>query len=292
MRSFIRRTFGLLLTAAVTVTLAGVPNRGVAQHFDVFVTSQAGELIIGGYDDGTGTAYVPVDQMRVFEGEVIGNNPLAPYESESPGEPGFRASSQVALNNPLLTTPSGTYTALTALTPMTFSFLPFTIGANSRNLFFWDGVGAVDFAPISANYGLDLMKAGGGGWTVGIDGSTNIVVAGNTIQTTSALGAVHTHLFASIDNLGAAPDQGFYLYSLQLEMTGFTTSDSLYYVYGALDPASLTPLELAAFETAHGEAATWVQDNLVAPVPEPSTYALMGLAAIAFPLVRRFRRRR
>ncbi len=46
-------------------------------------------------------------------------------------------------------------------------------------------------------------------------------------------------------------------------------------------------------ECVHEASATWVQDDLVAPVPEPSTYALMGgLAAIAFPVVRRFRRRR
>lgn len=291
MRSFRRRSASMVLTAAVTMMLASGANLGFAQHFDVFVTSNGPgtQLVIGGYDDGLGTAIVPVDQMRVFEGEVVGTG-AAPYESGAPGEPGFRAGNQTFLNSGSMT-PANVYTALAASTNLTFNFQPITIGVDSRNLFFWDGVGAVDFAPIASSYGLDLTRPGGGGWTVGIDGSTNSVVAGNTIQTTSSVGVVHNHLYTSIDNLGGAPDQGFYLYSLQFEMAGYSASDSIYFVYGALDPSLLTPAQLADFEIAHAGAATWVQDNLV-PVPEPSTYALLALGAAAIPLVRLRRRMR
>ncbi len=287
MRSFIRRRSGVLLAAAVAMLVGGSANRGVAQHFDVFVTSQDGNLIVGGYDDDLSTATIPADQMRVFEGEVVGTGAV-PYESEAPGEPGFRASSQATLDNASLTDPAGVYTALTASTPLAFSFMPMTIGTDTRNLFFWDGVGGVSFAPVGSNVALDLTLPGGSGWTESIDGEDASIIAGNTIQTTTTAGAVHTHLFTTIAESSGAPDQGFYLYSLQLEMTGFTSSDPLYFVYGALDPDNMQYGQtLEDFEESHELAATWVQDNLVAPVPEPSTYALLVLGAAAIPLVRR-----
>jgi len=270
-----------------------VSSIGLAQdpHYDVFVTGSAGNLVIGGYDDAATTAEVPADQMRVFGGEVVptGTTP-APYESASPGEPGFRAATQSFLNNSSLTTPSGVFTALPGGTALTFSFLPISIGASSQNLFFWNGTGAVAFAPAAADVGLDLTKQGGGGWTAGITGASAGTVAGNTIQTTltgASAGSVHTHLFTSISKAGSTPEQGFYLYSLGLQMAGLTDSVPLYFVYGALDPDALTPQQLTDFETAHGDAEAWVEANVV---PEPASLA--GLAvAIGLPLVRFLRRR-
>lgn len=271
------------LLAAVFASVAGTALV-VAEdpHYDVFVTGSAGRLVIGGYDDAATTAIVPADQLRVFGGEVVPSGTSGPYESASPGEPGFRAATQAFLDNPALTTPAGVYSALPAATPLTFSFLPISIGADTRNLFYWSGTGAVAFAPAPAGVSLDLTKQGGGGWTAGITGTSAGVVAGNTIQITSSgasAGTVHTHLFASISTAGAAPDQGFYLYSLGLQMTGLTDSEPLYFVYGALDPAALTPQELTDFETAHGAAEGWVETNLAA-VPEPAALPLAaGLAA-------------
>ncbi|MFM7243523.1 MAG: hypothetical protein ACKO40_05010 [Planctomycetaceae bacterium] len=270
----------LACLACTTIALAD------EAHYDVFVTGSAGRLVIGGYDDAATTAVVPADQLRVFGGEVVPSGTSGPYESASPGEPGFRAATQSFLNNPALTTPAGVFSALPAATPLTFSFLPISIGTDTRNLFFWSGEGAVAFAPADTNVALDLTKQGGGGWTAGITGASAGVIPGNTIQTTSSgasAGAVHTHLFASIGKAGSAPDQGFYLYSLGLQMTGLTNSEPLYFVYGAVDPAALTPQELTDFETAHGAAEVWVENNLAA-VPEPSALPLaacLGAAAAA-----------
>ena len=278
-----------LVTAPVVVAVLLVAmllvgdSRAADVHYDVFVTSSGTSLVIGGYDDAATTATIPADQMQVFGGEVVpATGTAAPYESASPGEPGFRAATQSFLNNPSLTTPAGVYTALPGSTPLTFAFLPITVGSDSRNLFYWDGSGAVAFAPAANDVALDLSKQGGGGWTSGITGASAGVIAGNTIQTTSgggSPGTVHTHLFTSIGKAGGAPHQGFYLSSLQLGMTGFAPSKPLYFVYGALDPAALSPEQLTAFETAHGLAEAWVQDNLVA-VPEPATLALAGLTMV------------
>ena len=261
-------------------------------HYDVFVTSSGTSLVIGGYDDAATTATIPTGQLRVFGGEVVpATGTAAPYESASPGEPGFRAATQSFLNNPSLTTPAGVYTALPAATPLTFSFLPITIGSDSRNLFYWDGTGAVAFAPAADSVSLDLTKQGGGGWTAGITGTSAGMIPGNTIQSTSSggsAGTVHTHLFTSIAKAGSGPDQGFYLYSLELGMTGLQSSEPLYFVFGALDPDALTPTQLADFETAHGLAEAWVENNLAA-VPEPAT---LGLVCIGFAGLTGMHRRR
>jgi len=277
-----------LLAVVAWTTIAAAQD----PHYDVFVTSSGSSLVIGGYDDAATTATVPADQMRVFGGEVVPSGTSGPYESASPGEPGFRAATQSFLDNAALTTPAGVYAALPAATPLAFSFLPISIGGTSRNLFFWSGTGAVAFAPAAADVAVDLTKQGGGGWTTGITGASAGVVAGNTIQVTSSgatAGAVHTHLFTSIAKAGSTPDQGFYLYSLGLQMTGLSDSVPLYFVYGAVDPDALTPQELTDFETAHGAAEVWVENNLAA-VPEPATLPLAAGLAAAVALGGRCRR--
>lgn len=277
----------LALTLAAATTAHAAPV-----HYDTFVTSTGtgSKLLIGGYDDDALTATVPAEQMLVFGGEVVGSGTTLPFESEAPGEPGFRAGDQAFLNGSAMT-PSGVYTALANGRPLTFTFQPITIGATTRNLFFWNGSGSVSFGPVGGDVVLGLTKPGGTGWTVSISGTASGVQSGNTIQNTGTGGAVHTHLFASIAKDGAAPDQGFYLYALQLGMTGYTSSDPVYYVVGALDPLALAPqfADLEAFETAHGLAESWVDSN-IAYVPEPATWlaaAVFAAAGVATRLRRR-----
>jgi len=283
-----------LRSVLVSCLLVSVLRSGMAEevHYDVFVTSSGTSLVIGGYDDVNTVAVIPEGQVRVFGGHVVGSGTTGPYESEAPGEPGFRASTQATLNNPALTTPANTYTALSGSTALTFTFEPMSIDSQARNLFFWDGAGAVAFAPVASSVSLGLQKQGGGGWLASINGGSAGVISGNTIQATGPTGSVHTHLFTLIDDAGAAPGQGFYLYSLRMHMNGYESSDPLYFVFGALDPLNLAPqfADLAAFEAAHGLAEGWVESNLVA-VPEPSTVVLAALGFAAAVGARSCRRR-
>ncbi len=284
-------------TVAIAAVIAcGAVSTASAQHFDVLTTSLSGKLINGGYDDGNNLSIAP---LRIFEGEVIsdgvpGVSPStgAPYLAEAPGDPGFRAISQADLNDPTKMTPSAVYTALPASTGFFFDFLPITIGADTRNLFYWDGTGPVDFAPVASSYELTLNKFGGGGFAVTTDGDDAALVMGNNIQTTTALGQIHAHLFAELDvDSGGAldPASGFYLFSLQFRMTGLTTSDPAYFVYGAVDPGSFLTGEALdefledEFEPAHELAVEWVNENLVA-IPEPSSAVLVtgGVAVLGF----------
>ena len=276
--------------AAFAILALATASPAEETHYDVLVTSSGTTLVIGGYDDAATTGTVPADQMRVFGGEVVPTGTTsAPYESASPGEPGFRAATQSFLDNPSLMTPSSVYTALPGGTPLTFSFLPMSINAATRNLYYWSGTGSVAFTPAAADVSLDLTQQGGGGWTAGITGTSAGVIPGNTIQVTStgvSAGTVHTHLFTSIGQAGGTPDQGFYLYSLQLGMTGLQSSEPLYFVYGALDPDALSPTELTDFDVAHGLAEVWVENNLAA-VPEPAGCALLGLGLAAVAVISR-----
>jgi hypothetical protein len=179
------RTFSFAALALFLAAFAPTTNADEV-HYDVFVTSTGTgtKLVIGGFNDDSLTALVPAEQMLVFGGEVVGVGAADPYESEDPGEPGFRAAAQTDLDNPSRTTPAGVYTALPANTNLTFSFQPITIGATTRNLFFWNGEGSVAFSPAAADVVLGLTKTED--WTASIDGSSSGVIAGNTIQQTSA----------------------------------------------------------------------------------------------------------
>jgi hypothetical protein len=292
------RFFAQSLPVAVAMALASVTSvvvRAEQVFFDVLVTSTGtgSQLVFGGFDDdGTATGLVPEGQMRVFQAEVSGAfSGTAAYVTGEPGYPGFQALAQTLLDNPgVMTTPG--YIALAAARPLTFSFLPITIGTVSQNLFFWDGIGAVNFSPVGANVVLSLIKGGTSSWTQSINGGQNGVIPGNTIDTTKNSGNIHEHLNAAIAKDGGVPDQGFYLFSLELQMTGYDPSESLYFVYGALDYDNIQyGQNLAAFDAAHALASDWVENNLVV-VPEPSTAALMALATVVLPLLCRVRSRR
>lgn len=270
------RSLAIALLAAGFAAVAAAE----AVHYDVFVTSTGSgpgaALVVGGASEDDGTAFVPAGQLRVFGGEVVGTG-ATPYETEGDGEPGFRAYSQTFLNGANMD-PPGVYTALAPGTPLTFDFQSITIGA-TRNLFFWNGEGPVSFGTVGADVVLTLSD----GWTRSIDGASSGIVSGDTIQTTTSGGGVHTHLTTSIAKAGGAPDQGFYLFALRLAMAGYASSEPLYFVFGALDPLAMDAEQFEAFEAAHDTAIDWVGANLV---PEPSALPLLGLAAAAaIPLV-------
>ncbi|MFM8951893.1 MAG: PEP-CTERM sorting domain-containing protein [Planctomycetaceae bacterium] len=241
-----------------------------AIHYDVLFTSGSGTLLTGGYDDAGNNGIAP---LRVFSGEVVGAGTAGPYESAE--EPGFRAPNQAFLNSSAMT-PSGVFTALPGNTDLFFNLVPMTINGSSRNLFFWNGSGPVNFAALPASYQLGLVGDFG---TAAITGSTSEVTANFLLKKTSADGSLdpgHPHLTTQIADAGDAPAQGFYLFAMQFNMAGLSSSAPAYFVYGAYDANS--PPDFVTFDAAHAEAEAWVENNLAA-VPEPSSLALAGLGA-------------
>ncbi len=263
-----------LMPLVVLLGLCAARGREAAAepHYDVLVTSLSGTLVTGGYSHADLSAIAP---LRVFKGEALGAGPTDPYQSDA--EPGFEAASQAYLDGTAMN-PSGAYAALPGNTPLNFAFQPITIGATTRNLFFWSGTGAVNFSPLTGAESLSLIRSGSGAWTRTITGTSAGIVAGATLDTTDAAGEIHKHLTTEIASGGAGPATGFYLYALQFQMSGLAPSADAYFVYGAYDADS--PPDLEDFETAHGLAESWVTNNLLT-VPEPATWPLAVCGVVA-----------
>lgn len=275
------RSMHFLVMAAL---LSAPGRRAVAEavHYDVLVTSLSGTLVVGGFADASNTAIAP---LRVFGGEALGIGSLDPYASDE--EPGIRAVDQTFLSGAAMN-PSGVYQALPGNRALTFTFQPIAIGAVTRNLFFWNGEGTVNFTPLTAFDSLALVRGGFPTWTRTITGTSAGVVTGATIDSTDGNGVIHKHLTTVIASGGAAPATGFYLFALAFQMSGLAPSADSYFVYGAYDVENAP--DLLAFEAAHDAALDWVEANLVA-VPEPTT-GLLATAAAVGPLFIRVLRRR
>ncbi len=277
--------FPILLTTCFAIVLSVSPASADTVHFDVLLTGSSGNLITGGYNDDLSTGIAP---MRVFSGEAVSSDgdPAA-----SDDEPGFRAPNQTFLNSPGMT-PTAKLSALPGNTNLLFRLVPMTISGTNRNLFFWDGTGAVNFGPLSSGYGLSLAGDFG---SASITGASNSSSLEFVLKTTSADGSLdpgHPHFTTKIDNAGATPAQGFYLFSMQFSISGLSASVPAYFVYGVYDAGSLPNFE--QFDLAHAAAETWVENNLVA-VPEPSSVVLAGLGVVGLvgaELRRRMRRQR
>jgi hypothetical protein len=128
----------------------------------------------------------------------------------------------------------------------------FSVDGLVDDLFYWNGVGAVSFVPAAANFRID----GGDplGSMAGVGGSFD------------------DHPFLVVDS-DALP--GIYLASVTGVVDGFDPSDPAYLVFATGEE----------FEDAHGQAAEYVQANLV--VPEPASLALVVIACGALLAIRR-----
>jgi hypothetical protein len=249
----------LHLSFAFLIAIAGASS--ALAHEDVVPYALGGKIVTGGHDDVLGTDNIT---QQVF-GYDFGEDPLDPYFI---GDPGFNNGAfaiGVYPNNGLL--------------PANFT-LGFSV---LTNLQFWDGTGSVSFAPALAGIDLGINR---GSNTVHFSGSGQSGTV-PTIGSTGAAGRVHVHVASLLNaadgtnpNLPNAPD-GIYLIGLDLAMAGseLANSDPIYFVYNnGLD------------EEVHDLAMEEVQENLV--VPEPSTWAIMAISAVALAATARRKRGR
>jgi hypothetical protein len=129
----------------------------------------------------------------------------------------------------------------------------FSVGGITDDLFYWNGMGPTAFVPALADFRID---------------------EGNPLPGSAGVGgSYHDHPFLVVDS-DALP--GIYLASAFGVVDGFDPSDPVYLVFATGEE----------FEEAHGQAAEWVQANLV---PESAS---LGLAAVAYGAILAVRHRR
>jgi hypothetical protein len=250
MRKFLMTLFSLIVLGFNSTAYA---------HEDVLPYGVGSKIVTGGHDDVLGTNNIT---QRVF-GYDFGEDPSDPYII---GDPGFNNGAfAIGLfpNDGLL--PAG-----------------FTLGLNVlTNLQYWNGTGAVSFAPSAAGVDFGLTR---GSNTLHISG-TGLSGVTPTIGSTGGIGRLHVHTSSALKFTDGtnplapnAPD-GVYLFGLEMTLSGsgLANSDPIYFVFNN-----------GVSEEIHDEAIDWVQNNLV--VPEPATWVLLALGLLVAPLMGRKRR--
>ena len=235
---------------------------------DVFLANVGRMVAIGSAADTSPSA--PDLITRVFERVVIPGFPPINPSDYGLDEPGFFA---LPAGDPEL--PAGA-SALPLNANVTANLLPFTIGGGTDTLFYWNGTGSVDFAPVSvAQPGVSL------------------VLDPNPVGRTGASGGADIHPSYRLDKSGAgAPTDGVYLISPTVSVAGLTDSQRFFMLFLAdalvtdedAAEAVLEGLEMGQPIFAgkdfsfFAEAGAYVEAHLV--VPEPSVESLMALAFV------------
>lgn len=283
---FSRRLHQTYVVAATLTLLTLILARPAAADSDILIARDAAnKLHTGDFDHDSGTGVVG---NRVFGSTMYAQEPGEEFPSRPNAylalqEPGFGA---VVAND--LSTPG--FQPLPGGQALGFRFVSHEIAGLRSNLFYWNGLdstttpngvidaGDVRFTPAAPGHRLSFFLGGTNASVFGTDAD----VAGFTLQTTTASGTIHRHVDSYLDFSSAAPPAGIYLLALEFTMAGHTNSDPLFLVYDVNRNAT----------DAQAVAMSWVQDNLVIPVPEPSgmILALFGAAAGAVAVVRRQRR--
>lgn len=227
---------------AVVLCLAGAAS---AQHSDIWVRAEGGQLRTGTFDFGSGT---PIDgDLRVF-GYDFGEDPDNPFFVQ---DPGFASGGNGIAGDSRLAN--------------------FRLGYNVRaGLLYWDGTGSdVDGVSFGATPGGEILRLQVGALFNDVGSGTGFQTGLNLHNPVPSTGVVHRHLGAFLrgPDDSTPPADGIYL--LQLELTtdkpGIATSKPFWVVYNnGLD------------EEQHDLTIDWVQGNLV---PEPEALSALTMAA-------------
>jgi hypothetical protein len=254
--------------------------RVLATDSDVLVTNVGGQVTIGGANNLEEADESFDLTSKVFYTPMAPNpNPLdlvpKDYGYDDPGFFGLGSTRTADF-------PAGA-SPLPAGANVTVSFPSFTVAGHTDSLFYWNGVGAVNFQPVSTSQPGVVLQVG----------ASPVGTTSNTSPTD--YGALHQHPGFTLDNGGAGvPADGVYLNAATINVPGLTDSKKYYYVWvidsvitdsdkaADLRDQLLThvnpPIEDGKDFTFVNNAIGYVQSNLVS-VPEPSSFALAGILA-------------
>ena len=272
--------------ALLTAVLVGVATSRVfasGGHSDALLVNVGGQAVVGTASDIDG----PEEEFQLYAGVFeailrVGFTPppQADYEGDEPGFFGLHgvndAGDLAALGA----------SALPAAAAVSGSLTPFTVNGNVDSLFYWDGVGSVNFQQISLaqpNVSFAFKPAAFG------------ATGGN--------GDLDDHPIYQINNPSGTPADGVYLVAPQISVAGLTTSKPFHmaFLVDALiedeDDLELVEAALEDFEEGapnalvdfgggvtkdfafYEESVEWIESNLVVPEPGTLALAVIGIAA-------------
>ncbi len=245
----------------VLAWVVGAADQLRAQHLDMMLFQEGGELKLGGYEFAQ---LEPVFGSRVFRGSTR-IPPSAPGLAWG-NNPGWSAIPTAQLD--LLPTGAA---PLPPEASVSFDIVPSIL--TGLNLSHWDGIGATTFGPVPADevavYGDELFVS-----SVLIDGSAS-AVDGFEFATTTETGYLHVHvpfsIFGNSDlqvSSTDSPTPGVYLLEIAAEVEGLDGRPSAHVLLGV-------DVDDAALEIANQWVSTLV-------VPEPSTLAVFMVFLIVY----------
>ena len=191
--------------------------RALATDTDAFVTNVAGQVTIGGANNLEEADESFDLTTKVFYTPMVPNpNPLDPVPKDyGYDDPGFFGLGSTRIAD----FPAGT-SPLPAGANVTVNFPSFTVAGHTDKLFYWNGVGAVNFQPISTAQP---------GYAIAV-GANPVGTTSNTSPTD--YGALHQHPGFTLDNGGpGTPADGVYLNAANISVPGLADSKNYYYVW-------------------------------------------------------------
>lgn len=219
-------------------------NTAIAQHSDL-------EL----FDDGGQVGAEP----RIAEGE-FGESPNPAYRANEPGVESDPDELILEGETPL---PGGALVG--------FDLQLFSMDSVSKSLFYWNGLGSVDFTSLPSPYELKISDVTES-FSVQIDGTT--AAAGFNFDITDdgtgvdPAGFVHHDLIFDLVDAGGAgipsPAAGVYAFATTFKVAGLTDSEPVFWVQAT-----------GVDESVHEAAVEYVALSQ-GIIPEPNSLALLG----------------
>jgi len=276
--------YSFRIAAALAASLA-LSARPTWAHSDLLVANVAGKTAIGSAEDVDGPDQSFDLTSRVFESILrTGFAPPTPvdYESEEPGFYALHGVDDAADLASLGALPLPAGAAVSA------ALSSFTIGASTDSLFYWNGIGSVDFQPASV-----------------VQPGVTFVFSPPSFGVSGPQGSLDAHPIYQLNASAGVPADGVYLIAPQVSVAGLETSEPFYLVLLAdalitgedqleAVEAALEALEAGAPDAVvdfgggvtkdfayYEPAVEWVGENLVIPEPASAALALLGIIGVS-----------